>query len=90
MSPYQIQIGSGEEDGVFKPDSLARVDHLDADRRLSRVRLFRLQRHPGLRALGSIALTSSLLGSLVFVPAAMNTLKPWRFEEDRLKGEDSS
>ena len=30
--------------------------------------------------LASIALTSSLLGSLVFLPAALNTLKPWRVE----------
>jgi hypothetical protein len=28
--------------------------------------------------LSSIALTSSLLGSLLFLPAALNTLKPWR------------
>jgi len=32
--------------------------------------------------LASVALTSSLLGSLVFLPAALNTLKPWRVEED--------
>lgn len=37
--------------------------------------------------LSSVALTSSLLGSLVFLPAALNTLKPWRVEVD---GEDDS
>jgi predicted RND superfamily exporter protein len=36
--------------------------------------------------LASVALTSSLLGSLVFLPAALNTLKPWRVE-DRQRNE---
>jgi len=31
--------------------------------------------------LSSVALTSSLLGSLLFLPAALNTLKPWRVED---------
>jgi len=31
--------------------------------------------------LTSVALTSSLLGSLVFLPAALNTLKPWKVED---------
>jgi predicted RND superfamily exporter protein len=31
--------------------------------------------------LSSVALTASLLGSLVFLPAALNTLKPWKVEE---------
>ena len=30
--------------------------------------------------LSSIALLSSLLGSLLFLPAALNTLKPWKLE----------
>ena len=32
--------------------------------------------------LSSVALTSSLLGSLVFLPAALNTLKPWKIDEE--------
>jgi hypothetical protein len=39
---------------------------------------FRATRDFGL--LSSIALTSSLLGSLLFLPAALNTLKPWRVQ----------
>jgi len=31
--------------------------------------------------LSSVALTSSLLGSLIFLPAALNTLKPWKLED---------
>ena len=31
--------------------------------------------------LASVALTSSLLGSLVFLPAALNTLRPWKVED---------
>ncbi|MBW1743221.1 MAG: RND family transporter [Deltaproteobacteria bacterium] len=31
--------------------------------------------------LTSVALTSSLLGSLIFLPAALNTLKPWKLED---------
>jgi predicted RND superfamily exporter protein len=31
--------------------------------------------------LTSVALTSSLLGSLVFLPAALNMLKPWNLED---------
>jgi hydrophobe/amphiphile efflux-3 (HAE3) family protein len=31
--------------------------------------------------LTSVALTSSLLGSLVFLPAALNMLKPWKLED---------
>ncbi len=37
--------------------------------------------------LSSVALTSSLLGSLVFLPAVLNTLTPWRVE-DRQKNEE--
>jgi predicted RND superfamily exporter protein len=37
--------------------------------------------------LASVALTSSLLGSLVFLPAALNTLKPWRVEDRQGKEE---
>ncbi len=32
--------------------------------------------------LASVALISSLLGSLLFLPAALNTMKPWRVEDD--------
>ena len=31
--------------------------------------------------LTSVALTSSLLGSLVLLPAALNTLKPWKLDD---------
>jgi predicted RND superfamily exporter protein len=31
--------------------------------------------------LTSVALTSSMLGSLIFLPAALNTLKPWKLED---------
>jgi predicted RND superfamily exporter protein len=33
--------------------------------------------------LASVALTASLLGSLIFLPAALNTMKPWKVEEGR-------
>jgi len=39
--------------------------------------------------LSSVALSSSLLGSLVFLPAALNTLKPWRIEHGQGKEEVS-
>ena len=31
--------------------------------------------------LTSVALTSSMLGSLIFLPSALNTLKPWKSED---------
>jgi predicted RND superfamily exporter protein len=31
--------------------------------------------------LSSIALAASLLGSLFFLPAALNTVKPWKLEK---------
>jgi len=39
--------------------------------------------------LASVALTSSLLGSLVFLPAALNTMKPWRVEDRQGKARGS-
>jgi predicted RND superfamily exporter protein len=31
--------------------------------------------------LSSVALAAALLGSLIFLPAALNALKPWKLEE---------